>query len=52
MKGRNALPTERGLDVQLSRLRNQLGDSGKKPKLIKTMRGDGYILAADVIYDS
>lgn len=52
MKGRNALPTERGLDVQLSRLRNQLGDSGKKPKLIKTMRGDGYILAADVSYEN
>jgi DNA-binding response OmpR family regulator len=51
IKGRNALPTERGLDVQLSRLRNQLGDSGKKPKLIKTMRGDGYILSADVIYE-
>lgn len=51
IKGRNALPTERGLDVQLSRLRQQLGDSGKKPKLIKTMRGDGYILSADVIYE-
>ncbi|MDV7104719.1 response regulator transcription factor [Vibrio sp. TH_r3] len=51
IKGRNALPTERGLDVQLSRLRHQLGDSGKKPKLIKTMRGDGYILSADVTYE-
>lgn len=51
IKGRNALPTERGLDVQVSRLRHQLGDSGKKPKLIKTMRGDGYILSADVSYE-
>ncbi|MDG3088623.1 response regulator transcription factor [Vibrio hannami] len=49
-KGRNALPTERGLDVQLSRLRQRLGDSGKHPKLIKTMRGDGYILSAEVKY--
>ncbi len=52
IKGRNALPTERGLDVQLSRLRHQLGDSGKNPKLIKTMRGDGYILSADVTYEN
>lgn len=51
MKGRDALPTERGIDVQLSRLRNRLGDSGKNPKLIKTMRGDGYILAADVSHE-
>ncbi|WED20934.1 response regulator transcription factor [Vibrio sp. JC009] len=51
IKGRNALPTERGLDVQLSRLRGRLGDSGKNPKLIKTMRGDGYILSAEVTYD-
>ncbi len=52
IKGRNALPTERGVDVQLSRLRNQLGDSGKNPWLIKTMRGDGYILSADVTYEN
>lgn len=52
MKGRDALPTERGIDVQLSRLRNRLGDSGKNPKLIKTMRGDGYILAADVNHEA
>jgi DNA-binding response OmpR family regulator len=51
MKGRDAFPTERSIDVQLSRLRNRLGDNGKHPKLIKTMRGDGYILAADVFYD-
>ncbi|MGX9417337.1 response regulator [Vibrio sp. RC27] len=50
MKGRDALPTERGIDVQLSRLRHRLGDNGKNPKLIKTMRGDGYILATDVTY--
>lgn len=52
MKGRDALPMERGIDVQLSRLRSRLGDSGKNPKLIKTMRGDGYILAADVSYEN
>lgn len=52
MKGRDALPSERGIDVQLSRLRQQLGDNGKKPKLIKTMRGNGYLFTADVSYES
>lgn len=47
-RGREALPFERGIDVQLSRLRNRLGDSGKYPQYIKTMRGNGYILAVPV----
>ncbi|MCW8333902.1 response regulator [Vibrio sp. SCSIO 43135] len=50
-KGREALPFERGIDVQLSRLRNRLGDSGKYPQYIKTMRGNGYILAVPVSYE-
>jgi len=52
LKGRDALPMERSIDVQISRLRNRLGDNGKNPKLIKTMRGDGYILTTDVSYES
>ncbi|USD33334.1 MULTISPECIES: response regulator [Vibrio] len=47
-RGREALPFERGIDVQLSRLRHRLGDSGKYPQYIKTMRGNGYILAVPV----
>lgn len=47
-RGREALPFERGIDVQLSRLRQRLGDSGKYPHYIKTMRGNGYILAVPV----
>lgn len=46
--GREALPDERGTDVMLSRLRSRLGDSGKNPQLIKTIRGVGYVLVADV----
>ncbi|OEE36514.1 DNA-binding response regulator [Vibrio genomosp. F10 str. ZF-129] len=47
-KGRESLPFERGIDVQLSRLRNRLGDSAKFPHYIKTMRGNGYLLAVPV----
>ncbi len=50
-RGREALPFERGIDVQLSRLRSRLGDSAKYPHYIKTMRGNGYILAVPVHYE-
>ncbi len=50
-EGREALPFERGIDVQLSRLRSRLGDGGKYPHYIKTMRGNGYILAVPVQYE-
>ncbi len=48
-RGREALPMERGVDVQLSRLRHRLG--GKSNKYIKTMRGNGYMLTVDVTYE-
>ncbi len=47
-RGREALPLERGTDVLLSRLRQRLGDKGKNPKIIKTIRGRGYIMVCDV----
>lgn len=39
--------SDRSVDVLISRLRNKLGDDGGKP-LIRTVRGYGYMLAADV----
>ncbi|MBD1388274.1 response regulator transcription factor [Neiella sp. HB171785] len=48
MRGRQALPTERGLDVLMSRLRQRLGDCAKNPRLIKTIRGSGYVFVAEV----
>lgn len=39
--------SDRSVDVLISRLRNKLGDSSANP-LIRTVRGYGYILAADV----
>ncbi|MFA0085242.1 DNA-binding response regulator [Vibrio sp. 10N.286.49.C2] len=49
-RGREALPFERGIDVQLSRIRNRLGKSKEFPHYIKTMRGNGYILSVAVEY--
>jgi DNA-binding response OmpR family regulator len=47
-RGRESVPTERYLDVQISRLRQRIGDDGKQSQLIKTMRGTGYVFSADV----
>lgn len=38
-------PFDRAIDVQVSRLRRKFGDSGD---MIKTVRGAGYLFAADV----
>ncbi len=51
-RGRDAGPLDRSLDVQISRLRLRLHDDGKQPLLIKTVRGAGYVFAADVSVSS
>jgi len=38
---------ERTVDVHISHLRQKLGDDPREPKLIKTVRGVGYVLAKD-----
>ena len=38
---------DRSVDICISRLRRKLGDNGHVPKRIKTLRGVGYLLAAD-----
>ncbi len=48
LQGRETDPFERSIDVQVSRLRNRLGDDAKEPSIIKTVRGEGYVLAAQV----
>ncbi len=47
--GREAGPYDRSIDVRVSQLRHRLGDSGREPRLIKTVRSAGYVMAADVI---
>jgi two-component system OmpR family response regulator len=46
--GRDAGPFDRAIDVQLGRLRRKLGDEGANPRLIKSVRGEGYLFAATV----
>jgi two-component system OmpR family response regulator len=46
--GREAEPYDRAIDVQISRLRLRLHDDSREPQLIKTVRGEGYVLAASV----
>jgi two-component system OmpR family response regulator len=38
---------DRSIDVQISRLRQKLGDDPKSPRLLKTVRGLGYLLAKE-----
>jgi two-component system phosphate regulon response regulator OmpR len=39
---------ERTIDAQISRLRKKLEADPKRPKLIKSVHGDGYVFAATV----
>ncbi len=38
---------DRSIDVHVSRLRQKLGDDPRKPRLLKTVRGSGYVLAGE-----
>jgi DNA-binding response OmpR family regulator len=38
---------DRSIDVHVSHLRQKLGDAGRSPRLLKTIRGVGYLLAVD-----
>lgn len=48
IKGREWLAYDRVIDAQVVRLRKKIEDNPGDPKLIKTIRGVGYIFAADV----
>ncbi len=48
LRGRQAGPFDRAIDVAVSRLRRKLEDDGRRAQLIKTVRGGGYVLAAKV----
>jgi two-component system, OmpR family, response regulator len=38
---------DRSIDVHISRLRQKLDDDPKHPRLLKTVRGAGYMLTSD-----
>lgn len=47
-KNREATPFDRSIDIQVSRLRLRIEKDPKKPRIIKTVRGGGYMLASTV----
>ena len=47
-RGRDLMPLDRIVDMAVSRLRQRLRDTDKPAKLIRTIRGSGYQLAAQV----
>ncbi|OED42610.1 DNA-binding response regulator [Endozoicomonas sp. (ex Bugula neritina AB1)] len=47
-RNREALPMDRFIDVQISRLRHLLGEDARNPEIIKTVRGRGYVMATEV----
>ncbi|MBL8444282.1 MAG: response regulator transcription factor [Zoogloeaceae bacterium] len=48
---RDVDPFDRSIDVRISRLRRKLQDDPQEPKLIKTVYGAGYLLAAQVSWE-
>jgi two-component system OmpR family response regulator len=46
--GRDAEQFDRSIDLQISRLRQKLGEDARTPAIIKTVRNEGYVLAAAV----
>jgi len=47
-KGSAELSFDRSIDVHVSRLRAKLGDDSRSPKILKTVRGVGYLLAGEM----
>ena len=47
-QGREADPFDRSIDIQISRLRQKLGDDARTPRIVKTVRNEGYVLATAV----
>ncbi len=48
-RGGHANPVDRVIDVQMSRLRRKLGEDPREPAIIRTVRGDGYLFAPEVV---
>jgi two-component system, OmpR family, response regulator len=48
LRGREADPLDRSIDVRVSRLRQILGDDARAPAIIKTVYGEGYVVGVGV----
>ena len=49
LRGRDADPFDRSIDVRVSRLRQLLGDDARAPQIIKTVYGEGYVIGVNVL---
>lgn len=49
VNGRNSVVSDRSVDNQVSRLRKKFEPDPRRPKIIKTVWGGGYMLVADVV---
>jgi two-component system OmpR family response regulator len=47
-RGRDAIPFDRSIDIQVSRLRRKIEVDPKEPEIIKTVRGTGYTFTPGV----
>jgi two-component system, OmpR family, response regulator len=47
-RGREAVPFDRSVDVQIGRLRKKLEADAQAPQILKSVRGAGYMLAVPV----
>ncbi len=47
-RGREAGPFDRTIDVQVGRLRKKLGDESESSRIIKSVRGAGYVFLPEV----
>jgi len=48
-RGRSPVAFDRSIDVQVSRLRRKIEADPRSPQIIATVRGDGYMLATNVV---
>jgi two-component system OmpR family response regulator len=51
LHGRDAGPFDRAIDVQISRLRRKIEVDPARPEIIKSVRGAGYLFAAQVRHE-
>ncbi|MEN9864597.1 MAG: hypothetical protein RL748_187 [Pseudomonadota bacterium] len=51
-QGREADPFDRSIDIQISRIRQKLGEDARSPQIIKTVRNGGYVLATQVTHEA
>jgi two-component system, OmpR family, response regulator len=50
-QGQGADALDRSIDVLVSRVRQRLDEDAREPRIIKTVRGEGYVLASAVAYE-